>query len=86
VNYPAVVSTLVPRRQIAVGEATFLCNHTEAWTIVAVPSPYTIGRRMWSADHSTEAYSTREEFMEACIPIIRQELHELVAVRVDAYS
>jgi len=84
VNYPAVVSTLVPRRQIAVGEATFLCSHTEARTIVAVPSPYTIGRRMWSADHSTEAYSTREEFMEACIPIIRQELQDLVAAGVDA--
>ena len=83
-GYPAVVSKLVPRRPIAADEARFLRDHTEARTIVAIPSPYTIGRRMWSAEHSTKAYPTREDFMEACIPIIRREIQDLSKLGVDA--
>ena len=82
--YPAVISRLVRRRAIAAGEAAFLKKHTDHKTIVAIPSPYTIGRRMWSEEHSSTAYPTREEFMEACIPIIRQEIMELAGLGVDA--
>ena len=82
--YPAVVSELRPRRPIAVGEASFLRDHTNARTIVAVPSPYTLARRMWSPDHSTGAYPTRDEFMEACIPIIHDEVVALLDLGVDA--
>ena len=82
--YPAVVSKLVPRRPIAVGEASFLRDHTAAKTFVAIPSPYTIGRRMWSPEHSTSAYATREQFMEACIPIVRNEIRELIRLGIDA--
>ena len=81
---PAVVSRLDPQRPIAAGEAEFLRNHTSSRTIVALPSPYTLGRRMWSAEHSTSAYPTREDFMEACIPIIRREIQELARLGVDA--
>ena len=84
VAYPAVVSALVPRRPIAAGEATFLRDHAKARTIVAVPSPYTVARRMWSPEHSTGAYATRDEFLDACIPVIRQEIRELVKLGVDA--
>ena len=83
-TYPAVTTRLMPRRPIAVGEATFLREHTESRTIVAVPSPYTIGRRMWSPEHSRSAYATAEEFMDACIPIIRDELLALIELGVDA--
>ena len=82
-TYPAVVSELVPRRSIAVDEAVFLRSMTTSGTVVAVPSPYTIGRRMWSPEHSVAAYGTREEFMEACIPIIRDEVRALSEVGVD---
>ncbi len=82
--YPAVVSKLEPTRPIASEEVGFLRSHTTARTIVAIPSPYTIGRRMWSAEHSTAAYATREEFMEACIPIIRTEILSLTEIGVDA--
>ena len=84
VAYPAVASRLEPRHSIASGEATFLRKHANARTVVAIPSRYTIGRRMWSAEHSASAYPTREEFMEACIPIIRQEIQDLVRLGVDA--
>ena len=83
-TYPAVVSELRPRRPIALGEASFLRKHTDARTVVALPSPYTIGRRMWSERHSKKAYGTREELMEACVPIIRKEVLDLVDLGVDA--
>ena len=82
--YPAVVRKLEPRRPIAVAEASFLRAHTDSKTIVAVPSPYTVARRMWSPEHSTSAYPTRREFMEDCIPIVRNELRALAAAGVDA--
>ena len=81
--YPAVTSQISLRRPIATDEARFIRENTDSKIIVAVPSPYTVGRRMWSADHSTGAYATREEFIEACIPIINEELKRLVAAWVD---
>lgn len=83
-TYPAVVSKLVPRRAVASGEAAFLLDHTDRKTIAAVPSPYTVGRRMWAREYSTAAYPTREEFMDACIPIIRKEILGLAGLGVDA--
>ena len=82
--YPAVVSKLEARRPIAADEARFLRARTERKVLVAVPSPYTIGRRMWSPYHSRRAYPTPEAFMEACIPIIRGEIMELASIGVDA--
>ena len=82
-GYPAVTSEMSVRRPIAVDEAGFLRKNTNSKIIVAVPSPYTIGRRMWSAEHSAVAYPTREEFIEACIPIVRDEAHRLAALGVD---
>ena len=84
IAYPAVVSRLIPKRPIAAGEARFLQEHTDSRITVAIPSPYTIGRRMWSREHSTSAYATREEFMEACVPIVRNEIGELARLGVDA--
>ena len=83
-RYPAVTSRMSFRRPIAAGEAEFLRNRTDSKIIVAVPSPYTVGRRMWSAEHSTGAYPTREEFIDACVPIINDEVHRLAALGVDA--
>ena len=84
IAYPAVVSRISPRHSIATDEASFLRDHTDSNIIVAIPSPYTIGRRMWSREHSQSAYATREEFMEACIPVINQEIRELARLGVDA--
>jgi 5-methyltetrahydropteroyltriglutamate--homocysteine methyltransferase len=82
--YPAVVERLVPRRPIAAEAASFLKGHTNSKVIVAIPSPYTIARRMWSAEHSRQAYDTRDEFLDDCIPIVRQELQRLMDLGVDA--
>src|SRR5206468_620410 len=45
--YPAVVAPLRPQRPIAAEAAAFLKQHTASRVIVAIPSPYTIARRMW---------------------------------------
>ena len=82
-RYPAVTSELFATRPIAADEAEFLKRSTDSKITVAVPSPYTIGRRMWSPEDSIGAYPTREEFIEACIPIVRDELRRLVALGVD---
>ena len=81
--YPAVTSKISARRSMAAGEVEFIRKHTDSKIIVAIPSPYTVGRRMWSADHSTGPYPTREEFVEACVPIINEELLRLAALGVD---
>ena len=82
--YPAVTSPLRQERSIALDEARFVQRNTTRRTLTAVPSPYTIARRMWSPEHSTAAYATREDFMEACIPIIKGELRRLTSLGVDA--
>ena len=82
--YPAVTATLRQERPIALDEARFVQRSSTRRTLTAVPSPYTIARRMWSPDHSTGAYATREDFMEACIPIINGELRRLTSLGVDA--
>ena len=82
--YPAVMEPLRPRRPIAAEAAAFLKGHTTSKVIVAIPSPYTIARRMWSPEHSRGAYATRDEFLTACIPIVRQEIERLVELGVEA--
>lgn len=82
--YPAVVAPLSPRRRITARAAAFLREHTRSRLNVALPSPYTIARRMWSPEHSRVAYPTWEEFMVACIPIIREEVQALARLGVEA--
>ena len=70
--------------KIAEDEARFLMDRSAGSVTVALPAPYTVGRRMWSAEHSRSAYPTREEFVEACEPIIRDEIKRLVGLGVQA--
>jgi 5-methyltetrahydropteroyltriglutamate--homocysteine methyltransferase len=63
---------------LAAEEVRFLRGHTRKATKVCLPSPYLLGQRMWDADASRDAYPTREAFMEALIPFLREEL---IAVR-----
>lgn len=80
----AVVSRLEPHHPIACEEADFLRRNTDHKIIVALPAPYTIGRRMWDQEVSIGAYPAREAFMKDCVPIIRQEVIELSKLGVDA--
>jgi methionine synthase II (cobalamin-independent) len=78
------VDKLDPAGPIARKEAEFLLRNTDRKTLVALPSPSTIGDLMWHPEYSAAAYPTRESFVEACVPIIRDEVISLAELRVDA--
>ena len=83
-RYPAAVAKLSPRRPLTVDATAFLAKHAQAKLNVTLPSPHTISHRMWSSQHSTDVYPTRESFVNACVPIIRQEIQQLVQLGVQA--
>ena len=80
---PAVVSQLESRGNLATDAARFLRSNTDRRTIVTIPSPYILGWRMWHPEASKAAYQSRQEFMEACVPILRDELRRLAEAGVD---
>ena len=49
-------------------------NSTDRLTKVCVPSPYLLGVRLWEEAVSTKAYPTRDEFIDALVPILHEEL------------
>jgi 5-methyltetrahydropteroyltriglutamate--homocysteine methyltransferase len=83
ISDPAVSGPLRQHSGISTDAARFLKSRTTHRTIVSLPSPYILGWRMWNAETSGAAYPTREEFMAACVPIIRNEIAELEAMGVD---
>ena len=78
-----VVSPMRYEQPIAAGGAEYLRRHTDRQIKVALPSPHMVGGRLWHADYSRGAYATRREFIEAVIPILRQEVLALRAAGVD---
>ncbi len=58
-------------------EALFVRDHTRSEPKVALPSPYLLGQRMWDAVASPGAYSTRQKFMRALVPVLRGELQAI---------
>ena len=83
-KYPAVTSRISKIKPIALNELKFLKSITKKKITVAVPSPYTIGRRMWAAEYSKEAYPERKMFIEDCIPILKQEISDLAKAGADS--
>ena len=83
-SWPHVTSRLEPRRNISCDDAEFLRRNTERRIMVPLPSPFTIGLHMWHPELSADAYPTREEFVQECVTIIRQEVIALSAIGVDA--
>ncbi|MDP3742025.1 MAG: cobalamin-independent methionine synthase II family protein [Candidatus Micrarchaeota archaeon] len=64
-------------------EAAFVKTHTAKKIKVAIPSPFTIGLRMWDAEKSKHAYVSRHDFMKALVPFLRDEVRSLEKVGVD---
>ena len=63
-------------------EARFLMAHTSLPVKVTLPSPYILARRLWHPDYSREAYPTRQDFLDAIIPVLRREALELETLGV----
>lgn len=82
--HQVVTERMTPRRPGAVAaEAKFLKENTDRRVKVCLPSPYLIGQRMWMPEHSAGAYATREEFCEALVPVLREELLRVKEVGVE---
>ena len=58
-------------------EARFLVEATDRMTKVCLPSPYLLGVRLWEEGVSSKAYPTRDQFIDALVPILRDELLKL---------
>ena len=78
-----VVESIGYSRPIAAQGAAFLRQNTKKQIKVALPSPHMIGGRLWHPEYSSKAYSTRRDFIEAVIPILRQEVLALRDAGVD---
>jgi 5-methyltetrahydropteroyltriglutamate--homocysteine methyltransferase len=83
-SWHTVVAPLAPKTPGAVAaEASWLRAHTDRLTKVCLPSPYLLGQRMWDAERSAAAYPTREAFMRATVPFLRNELSLLAESGAD---
>jgi len=82
--HQVVTRKLTPCRPgVIAEEARFLRQNTDRHVKVCLPSPYLIGERMWVPEHSRSAYPMREEFCEALVEPLRQELLAIKEVGVD---
>jgi 5-methyltetrahydropteroyltriglutamate--homocysteine methyltransferase len=72
--YSAVVAPLEVRQSLTAAEARFLLGQSRHKVKIALPSPYLLARRMYDPVESKRAYPTKDAFMAALVPILRQEL------------
>jgi len=76
--FTMVVGKLAPKTPGFVArEVAFLKTITTRLIKSTLPSPALLGERMWNADSEAKAYPQRDDFVRACVPILRREL-ELV--------
>ncbi len=77
--FTLVVDKLAPRNPGFIArEVTFLKGVTTRLIKSTLPSPALLGERMWSREKSARAYPNRDDFVRACVPLLRREL-ELVS-------
>ena len=76
--FTLVVDKLAPKAPGFIArEAAFLRTITKRRIKSTLPSPALLGERLWSAEKSARAYPKRDDFVRACVPVLRREL-ELV--------
>lgn len=76
--YTVVTGALRPKTPGFIArEVAFLKSITTRRIKSTLPSPGLLGERMWDAARSAGAYAAREDFVRACVPVLRREL-ELV--------
>src|SRR4051812_35872057 len=73
-----VVDKLAPKQPGFIAqEVKFLKTITQKRIKATVPAPALLGERMWEKSKSSKAYPTREDFVRACVPILRREVELL---------
>ena len=76
--FTLVTGKLAPRNAGFIAqEAAFLKTITSRRIKSTLPSPALLGERMWDAEKSKSAYPQRDDFIRACVPILRRELELL---------
>ncbi len=76
--FTLVVDKLAPKQPGFIArEVAFLKTVTSRQVKSTLPSPALLGERLWSAEKSARAYPQRDDFVRACVPVLRREL-ELV--------
>jgi len=79
-----VTGEVTPRQPGFVAhEARFVRGLTRRGVKATIPAPALLGERMWDPERSARAYPCREDFVRACIPVLRRELELLAEVGVD---
>ncbi len=79
-----VTDELMPKHPgFIADEARFVRRITTRGVKVTLPAPALLGERMWDPEGSRRAYPRREDFVRACIPILRRELELLFEIGVD---
>jgi len=82
--FTVVVDKLAPKTPGFIArEVTFLKSITKKLIKSTLPSPALLGERMWTAEKSAKAYPKRDDFVRACVPILRRELELLRAAGAD---
>lgn len=77
--YTVVTDRLAPKKPGFIAqEVAFLKTLTRKQIKATLPAPALLGERLWDPVKSKKAYSTRDEFVQACVPILRNELQLLV--------
>lgn len=73
--WTVVTGKLAPKQPgFIANEVQFLKTITTRQIKSTLPSPALLGERMWHAEQSRGAYPKLEDFVRACVPILRREL------------
>ena len=81
-RHPAVFGPLGRSRPLAVQEVEFVRHLSDQPVKVALPGPYLLTRTMWMECISDRAYDRREQLAEDIVRVLREELHDLLAMGV----
>jgi 5-methyltetrahydropteroyltriglutamate--homocysteine methyltransferase len=73
-----VTGKLLPKHPGTIArEVRLLKKITKRMIKATLPAPALLGERMWTSEKSRKAYPAREDFVRACVPILRTELELL---------
>ena len=79
-----VVDELAPKDPGFIArEIRFLKQTTGKQVKATLPAPALLGERMWDPDRSVTVYPRQEDFVRACVPILRREIELLLQEGVD---
>ena len=76
--WTVVVDKLAPKQPGFIAqEVAFLKRFTGRQIKATLPAPALLGERMWDPVKSAKAYPNRDDFVKACVPILRREVELL---------